>query len=131
MEIKEFIEKFNPKNNKVVLYAITIVIFIIIFIIIANIAANYIGNNKDNNSVFFEKQEKNKSFVFTPDAGDLKIPLDYQKDPEFIWRSFRITPGKWDKKDTDRFWKDPADVIIEVYSEDNKNYIKDILGGVP
>ena len=129
LNIKNFIEKINPKNNKVIFFSLVIFIFIIIFIIVL---ANIGRIKKEKNiPVFYEKQDKNKIFLFTPDADDLKIPKTYLKNPEFIWRSFRITPYKWEKEEVERFWKDPVDVIIEVYSEENKEYIKNILGGVP
>ena len=132
MDIISIFKKINPKNNNIVLYTIVVLIFIIIFIIMANILVYTIENKKgDNVFGFYEKGDKDKASIYTPDAADLKIPSSYLKDPEFSWRSFRVTPGKWDKEEIERFWKDPADVIIEVYSEENKEYIKNIMGGIP
>lgn|GEM_PF-2068925 len=129
MVIKDFIEKINPRNNKIVLFSMLALILIIILIIMLNLLINVLTNKKEIIPV--EKRQNNKIFVFTPDANDLKIPSNYLKDPEFTWRSFRTTPGKWDKEGIERFWKDPADVIIEAYSEENRKHIKNILGGVP
>ncbi|MCL2706367.1 MAG: hypothetical protein FWE72_09205 [Spirochaetaceae bacterium] len=128
MVIKDFIEKINPKNNKIVLFSIIALILIIILIIMLNLLMSAITDKKEFIPV--DKKQNNKTAVFVPDANDLKIPSEYLKDPEFRWRSFRTTPDKWDKEDIKRFWEDPADVIIEVYSEENKEYVKKILGGV-
>ena len=129
MDIKAIIEKINPKNNKIVLFSVIILIFLIIFIIMVNVLINVLEDKK-NNIPFFEGKG-DKTSIYTPNADDLKIPLNYLKDPEFTWRSFRTTQGRWDKEEIERFWKDPADVIIEAYSEENKDYIKNIFGGIP
>ncbi len=131
MDIKKIIEKINPKNNKAVFLAAAIFVFIIILTtVLVNISA---GRKKDYAPVVYEKPDSKKDFIFQfkPDSDDLKIPPDYLKNPAFTWRPFRITPDKWEKEEIDRFWKDPADVIIEVYSDENKKAIQNILEDVP
>jgi len=130
MVIKDFIEKLNPKNNKIVLFSGAVLLLIMIFIIMVNLLINALGDKRDIIPAVSGKQS-DKASGFIPDANDLKIPPNYLRDPEFTWRSFRTTPDKWNREEIERFWKDPADVIIDAYSEENREHIKNILGGVP
>ena len=128
MNINEFIEKLNPKDNKII-FLVILVIAITVLIIILIVLINFLFNI--NVSTPSEPPRRSEAFLFEPNADDFKIPPEYQTNPEFIWRPFRTTPARWNEEEIERFWRDPTDVIIEVYSEENKKYIKEILEGIP
>ena len=67
---------------------------------------------------------------FSIDSSDLKIPEKYSKNPEFTWKPYRTPSTRWSSEEIKRFWKDPADVIIEAYEDENRKHIEKILEDV-
>jgi len=127
---QDIIEKINPKNNKIVLFAIIVLMLIFLLFFVIGLLVNTLGDS-GRSIPSPDRRPENGASVFTPTVDNLKIPPGYLRSPEFSWRPFRITEDRWDEEDIERFWQDPADVIIEAYSEENKKYIERILGGVP
>ncbi|MCL2293538.1 MAG: hypothetical protein FWC36_01530 [Spirochaetes bacterium] len=135
--ITDTIEKINPKSNKIALFGIVIVVLIILLIIAINVLISTISGASAGagasvgarNPVVVETREGAPPFV--PTSNDLKIPPEYMRSPGFTWRPFRVTPRQWSKNEIERFLKDPADVIIEVYSEEIERHIQNMLRGIP
>ena len=130
MIIQDIIEKINPRNNKIVLFALIVSVLIVLLVIMINVLITTL-ENKGKAAPPHGRQASHSASVFIPSESDLKIPPNFLRDPEFTWRSFRVTPDKWVHEDIERFWQDPSDVIIEAYSKENKELITNILRGVP
>ncbi len=133
MDIKEIL---NSILKKITLRLVMRILFYVVMFVLVIMAARFLlrstGIKKYNPEENYAAEEDEEDFpAFTADPGDLKIPDIYLNDPEFSWRPFRKTPEKWSEEEIKRFWKDPADVIIEAYSDENREYVEKILEEVP
>ena len=129
MDINEIISRINLKI--IIRIAVAAAAFILL-LIFAGMILNRAAEKKYYSRSADQAQEQVSDlpdFSFGPD--DLKFPPEYSQTPEFKWRPFRRTPEKWSSEEIKRFWKDPADVIIEVYADENREYIEKILEDVP
>jgi hypothetical protein len=129
MDINELISRINLKI--VIRIAVSAAVFILL-LIIAGIMINRAAEQKYYSQSGGQAREKDRDLpdiTFGPD--DLKFPREYTQTPEFKWRPFRKTSEVWSSEEIKRFWKDPADVIIEVYADENREYIEKILEDVP
>lgn len=132
MDIKNILEKINIK--KVIRIAAVSIVIIVAIIIVGTMIKEITGKIASQKIRMKEATIQNKDEKFSallPDQDNLKIPEEYARNPIFSWRAFRETPEKWSEEETTRFWKEPADIIIETYKDENKKAIDRILEEVP
>lgn len=128
MDIKDLLSGFSFKTAaRIFSYAAAFVALLLLVLYFINVAAE----RRYYSEAPLEEESDDDLPFFTPDAADLKIPLEYTKEPEFTWQQYRKVPEKWSDEEIDRFWKDPADVIIDVYSDECTREIGTIFENVP
>ncbi|MCP5515271.1 MAG: hypothetical protein H7A26_07390 [Spirochaetales bacterium] len=129
MDIKEIFGRFSVRKNIIKIAAFTLIFIIVL--LLASLVFNLVAErNYRNSSAAAEVSEDPDLPEISIDAGDLKIPEAYTATPEFTWKPYRTPSDKWSEEEIRRFWKDPADVIIEAYADENRKHIESILEDV-
>ena len=128
MDINEIISRINLKI--IIRIAVASAAFILL-LIFAGMIINRASEKKYYSRSADQIQDSSDlpDISFGPD--DMKFPEEYTQTPGFKWRPFRKTPEAWSSEEINRFWKDPSDVIIEMYEEENREYIEKILEDIP
>ena len=128
MDINEIIGRINLKI--IIRIAVAAAAFILL-LIFAGMIINRAAERRYYSRSADQVQDRSDlpDITFGPD--DMKFPEKYTQTPEFKWRPFRKTPEAWGSEEINRFWKDPSDVIIEMYADENREYIEKILEDIP